>query len=489
MMKIFKKVLDKEKERYFIFNICVLKIKNKIKNNHNLKEFYFCGIKVLKIDKFPLFIEDKKIIYLFGAKIYTIEKQYKKVDYRAVENKGNKIFKKRCFNFKNRIAVFLSGCGAVAEYQTKLFSSLPDSYDIFIDCDNMQDFKNLNSIRKNRTSNIIPYINYDKNRNSINNIAKIFVLADSEHHINSLNEAIKTKGESNRYALLPEPVLISLFFKKLNNNIDDFKDFMIKQYPILDGKIINNNFYEASKTYDCYFIKPLVELTGITNFIVYTNHNKNRILKEIERENIKINIKVINHSYERLRNIRKLNIKRKNTKFIVGTFGGPSTLKQSKEIIEAIDILNNEGFPIKLVMSGFSIDEWMLNNNIDTTNLIIINSNNNNKKFLKAMNSVDLGIQLRPKAFSASSGCVAELFGLKKEILVNEDFVPDDIKQYFNFVPDEYLTPQQIADKIKNILIKGDKKMNPPNDVFKKYSFENVSEQIYNYIKNNKDDN
>ena len=92
MMKIFKKVLDKEKERYFIFNICVLKIKNKIKNNHNLKEFYFCGIKVLKIDKFPLFIEDKKIIYLFGAKIYTIEKQYKKVDYRAVENKGNKIF-------------------------------------------------------------------------------------------------------------------------------------------------------------------------------------------------------------------------------------------------------------------------------------------------------------------------------------------------------------------------------------------------------------
>lgn len=478
-MKIFNKLTENEIKKYFIFNICFLKTKKGEINNQIFKKLYFFGVKVLEINKDRISANKKKVIYLFGVKIY----EYKKAVCRSVINKGDEIFKQRCSGFKDRISVFLSGYGAVAEYQTKLFSSLPNNYDIFVDCYSMKEFKNLNSISKNHASNIIPYANYDKNRSIVHSIAKIFVLADSEHHINSLNEAIKTKGESNRYILLPEPVLIGLFFKKLSDSGDSFKDFMLKQYPMLDGKIKDNNFYEVAKTYDCYFIKPLIELTGITNFIVYTNHNKNRILKEVERENIKINVKVINHSYERLSNIGKLNIKRKSGEFIIGTFGGPSYLKQTKEIIEAVDILNKEGFAIKLVISGFMIDKYISKNNINTDNLIVVDSKNNNKKFLEAMNSVDLAIQFRPKAFSASSGCVAELFGLKKEILVNEGFVPEDIKQYFNFAPDEYLTPQEIANIIKDILVKGERKMNPTDDVFKKYSFENVSKEVYDYVK------
>lgn len=442
------------------------------------RKYYFLNIPIIKI-------KDKgyyKTIYIFGIKIRKIYKEIPKKENEELKNIALNILKNRNNIEKEKIAVFLSGYGAVAEYQTKLFTSLDNKYDIFTNSENLEQFNFLKSISKKDCQNIIPYINLDKLNNKEKYLAKIFVLGDSFHHIETLKEAIKTKGEKNRYIMLPEPILLSLFFNYSRMNKIEFKKLMIKIYPFLKDEFQDLDLYKISIKNNCYFIKYLIELTGIHDFIVYTKHNKERILKELNREKINANIKLIYHSYEELKDISKLNIERKNNEFIIGTFGGPSNLKQTKEIIKATNILNKNNFPVKLILSGFNIDDYIEDNKISKDNLIIINTKDN-MKFLEAMNTVDLGIQLRPKALSASSGCVAELFALKKEVLINEDFVPDDLKQYFHFVPNKYLSAEEIADAIKNILIKKEYKMNPNNEIFKKYSFENTAKEIYEYIK------
>ena len=415
------------------------------KEGNTKRKYYFLNIPIIKI-------KDKgyyKTIYIFGIKIRKINKKKTKKENKELKNISLNILKNRNNIEKEKIAVFLSGYGAVAEYQTKLFTSLDNKYDIFTNSENLEQFNFLKSISKKDCQNIIPYINLDKLNNKEKYLAKIFVLGDSFHHIETLKEAIKTKGERNRYIMLPEPILLSLFLNYSRMDKIEFKKLMIKIYPFLKDEFQDLDLYKISIKNNCYFIKYLIDLTGIHDFIVYTKHNKERILKELNREKIDANIKLIYHSYEELKDISKLNIERKNNEFIIGTFGGPSNLKQTKEIIEATNILNkiiievlNELDRLSNVSATFKYNQINKDYLKEICSLVLNGKNvliaNLNASYNKNINEVEYfsdGVRIFENNNDDESGSVGRMMIAITSInfaRLGLEFENDTIKNFYN---------------------------------------------------------
>lgn len=388
---------------------------------------------------------------------------------------------------KDRIAVFIPGNGAIAEYTVRFHSTTPDDFDVFADISSLKDFDHLQSLISSNYSNIFPFLNYEDSKRYSNHIAKIFVLGNSPHHINSLNEAIKTKGENNRYLLLHEPVMLGTFWQPLGGP-ENIKKFIWEWYPELHkykNDLETIDLYSFLRKYNIYLLKPLVELTGINNIIALNEKCEELIYKEFKNYQYKNKIKVdtIYLPYEKFENIDSFDYKDSNTEFIVGTFGCPSPSKQTCDIVNAINLLNTQGVKVKLLMAGPNITSYLKNFYDDFNNLIIID-NPPHKNWLKILNSVDLGIELRPNSHTNSSGCVSELVGLEKEVLLTENFVPSDLQKYFHFVS-ENVSVEELAKSIKNILYSKNKKMINTNYIFEKYSFKSLSEKIKNIIINN----
>ncbi|MGL4982864.1 MAG: DapH/DapD/GlmU-related protein [Treponemataceae bacterium] len=410
-------------------------------------------------------------------KHYTFKK-IKIINNFLLKLKSSVIFNKS-ENSNSKIAVYTvlpPEKTGMAPFALNIFSELYNDFDIISNFKNLYAYNVALKYTKNKTKNVYPYISNNFLLSKRQYIGKIFVIGNSIHHTTSLIEAIKTKNTPNRFLYLGENYIldfISLFLKTdIKSLIQEYyKNIFIKNDDIIDHCfLINQNIFG---------LKIILKLTGINQFIVFNENAKKLFLKEfedIELKNIKIN--VIDTPLLNINRSKKINLK-KNSEFVVGSFGMIQNSKSTKDIIKAIDILKEKGYKIKLLLAGYGVDSCLTEWNIKNENIISYNSPSD-KILYSLMGSVDLSIQLRPRPHGESSGCVSQLICFGKKILTSKNFVSNNIKQYCIEV-DPYIEPENLANIIIEFLY------NPqnfnPQEALNKFTFINTANMIFNAVK------
>ncbi len=393
---------------------------------------------------------------------------------------------KENINKQDKIAVYIPSKGSVAEYSTKIFSYSPDTFDCFSDFNTLKDYDNLKEkCAYTDNINLFDIENYPDMNQFYNYKHKIYVLGNSYYHLMPLKEAIKTKGEPNRWIYLPEPVAYELIKHYYNIKDYDFKDLVLKWYPEVIDKISDldkmgsNEFILEHKT---GFIRALYHLTGIKNYLIYSKKGYeflNERLSKEEKE--KLNVYEIRFPVEKI----EWNKKRQlfNNGYTVGSFGIAHHTKQSNLIIKAVEKLRNEGFNVNLILAGYKVSSYVkhVNHCISKDNLLCID-NPTEDEFLTLMNSVDLAVQLRPKMWAATSGVVCELGGLGKQMILTKGLEYEAIESFCDFVGDN-VSIDELASKIKEGLL-NPKNINIDNTDFSNSKFSDTPNIIKNIILN-----
>lgn len=349
----------------------------------------------------------------------------------------------------------------IAEYNRKILEYNNKRTFVFVsDFNNYADFNLLNKHTKIFLSSIesLPFL---ANKFSIKK--NIIVLGNSHHNLPYLRLAInELRYDKEKILLLHEVNLINLWMSYLLD-LSNLKIFINKWYPEKKDKLHIKNVDSVHKIGDLlrkenvFFIRPLLRLSNSKNIIVHNQEAYNLLKKELTASEFSsLNVKVLFHAIEQL-DIRNEEIKN-NNQYVVGTFGIPGNAKYTDVLIDAIIYLNNNQFPVKLVIAGFSVDSYIITfKGRKLPDYISSYSNPSNTELYKLMKSTDLAVQLRRYPTNGeSSGIISSLLSLKTNILINESFLnnqAETVKDVFYVLNDnfDYIT---LGRKIKETLLR-----------------------------------
>lgn len=124
---------------------------------------------------------------------------------------------------------------------------------------------------------------------------------------------------------------------------------------------------------------------------------------------------------------------------IVGTFGIPSNSKRTSAVVDACKIIAKSGQSVKLIIAGFGAESYVDCISHSESNLTVEGFGDlSDIQLLEVMSSVDVAVQLRHKNYGESSGVVAQLFALRKNVIVS------DIGAFSEYAPAAMLVPANI---------------------------------------------
>lgn len=378
--------------------------------------------------------------------------------------------------FKNKIRVFVAGSGAVTEYAIKMYQELPDKFVIFADVKTLKEYKDLLKKYPKASGMIFPLC---KNKKMIYDTSlKLFYLGNSPHYKYLFKLLLKTKNIKNRWLVLPDIITIGACmyrFEKIRKIICDYyPEFSDAVKKVDDKDILNFIFINKIS-----FVRYLVDVTGIKNFVVVSEKGFNTIKSEMK--NIcDVNIYILKNIIKKLFPPQsKCNVKY-SSKYLVGTFGIPhNTTKGTDKIIKAVQLLNKKGKSIDLVLAGMNVSDY--EQTVENKDNCIFIDNPDYDDFLNIMSQCDVGIQLRENFFTFASGCMVELLGLGKPTILTTDMIDDKWNKIVNFVPDG-VSVEDLADTIVSIL--ETKVKNKIEDrLYEEYNSFNICSELYNFLK------
>lgn len=386
----------------------------------------------------------------------------------------------------SKSAIFLAGSGAIAEYTVRIHANMPEAYDIFSDIHDIEEWEHLISLHKNAKKCLYPFNFYNEIKEEEHYKNKIFVLGNSPHHKNIFEMACQTKKEKNRWMILHEPLIFGSYFHKFNNDCTQFfNEFVVKWYPEnIKTLKEDESIYDFCYDNKIFFIRPLINMTGIKNIICYSKKSKEIFLSELnEDEKKELSVFSMPLPVQKFTDVPNYSaLIEKKSKYLIGSFGIPYNFsKRTNMIVEATTILNEKyHYDIHLLLAGAGASSY----GVKSPYMTIISDPPANQ-WLALMNTVDLGIQLREKAFSFSSGTIVELLGLGKKTLCTIGMTNDDWSGIVTSFP-EGKTAEDLALFIMDALRK--ESFIPAEDVYEKYSFSSNAKKIYEIIKKGEDD-
>lgn len=374
----------------------------------------------------------------------------------------------------HKIAVFSTlppDQSGIAGYTYKLHSPHPEKYDLFGDIRTMNDY---NMLLQGGVSNVFPYSMYEYIKTKRDYIGKIFVFGNSPHHHVSLIEAIKTKCEKSRFAYMHEALIIGTFMSKF----PDLGNFLKQWYPFISEDLNKIGLYDTMRKHNLCGLRPLIEMTGIRDFLVNNETAKSMIETEAKKLNLgKINIHVLFHPVPDLSNIKKTKIVDfGNAECVVGSFGIPNPTKRVDAVIRAVNQLNKAGHKIKLLLAGYDATSNAKHLGVDLSNTILFD-NPSDDELLGLMKSVDVAIQLRANPHGESSGCVAQLLGMGQNLITQNGFVPSDLGKYCTLI-----SPSADDKEIQDAILNATQNKKLTKTLIKQYSFDSLADKIVKII-------
>lgn len=442
-------------------------------------KIYFLGIRLIKL-KYP-------------EKIVSAPQGYNTEKFSGqVQNIVQKDFL-RFIVYKNYISEYHKGKVAIigvmppentgiAQFNSYCFSG-NDLFDIFSDIKSMDDlffcynFADLNMDKNNIYSLSI----YNKLNLTEKYRTKIYVLGNSYHNIPYLQQAIKEKDKRNSWLYIHEVNLLSLIFTFLNLDMKKLKELVKKcygeKYQLLEHIDTWDKFAKNAKQCGIYGARIIALLTGVNSFIVNNDVAVGILNTEFPDHSVKI--KKCFHPIPDLRNVQKYE-KLEKGNIYVGTFGIPGDSKETKTVIQAVNILNNKyNMNVKTVLAGYDTKPYYIYAlNDELRQYVIYFDSPSDNELFSIMKSMDVCVQLRLYPHGESSGPVSQILGIGNKLVVSKNFIDSDLEKFCAVINDP-VSPEDLAQRIIKML---KKKKVSTGKLIEQYSKEKFFEKIAELI-------
>lgn len=373
---------------------------------------------------------------------------------------------------KKKVALF--GClppyqSGIARFNLNWLSSSSDEFCFFVSADNFLKFTNYERGSNKLTvvlENLYEFVsrNYEIR-------GKIFILGNSYHNLSTLNASMSL-GDKESWFYLHEAYLNDLL-------VDYCDSISVPFYEIY-------RFFYKKET-NGVGVKVLLSLTPISKFIV----NNERCKKLIQKEAKNIKEVTICKVFLPLPVLPDVKTRRKEYRegFLVGTFGIPTDLKLTNVIIDAVTILFELGYSIKLIVAGYKTDCYFAGRKIPQ--FIEVVDSPSYFELLAMEKTVDLAIQLRKVCNGESSGVVSELISLGTPTITVQDLAGEKQSTYLKIVPESISSKRLAEIMIEEYLEVPKGQMVQSNEsevktLLSKFSMKNLTDKILNILSSNK---
>ena len=358
-----------------------------------------------------------------------------------------------------------------ALYALNVYQNIFDDLDFISEIYDLKTYqKTLSFVPEKYHSHIVPLMLEQKR--TYEHI--ILNIGNSSFHIPYLVYAIKTKGKEKRHIVLCETQICYMLQGYCNENKILFSDLLKKYYP--EKNIYNQSkldFLKTLKDENVFGIRPLIDLTGIKDFIVYRKSGKEMLLADLKGSfyEKKVRVSVIPMGVEQIYPQPVPALLEKEG-YNVGSFGIAHDMKQTDKIIEAINLLNHQGKKVTLWLVGYNVSNYV--RPFDLTNVRIIEKASFNQLY-SIMSAVDLAVQLRKFSNGEGSGCIAELIALNKNFIAAENLFEPYFRQSGVSVPDD-CSVTELAEWIWIEL--NNKTIRNNSSLLETYTFKNTAEKF-----------
>lgn len=358
-----------------------------------------------------------------------------------------------------------------ALYALNVYQNIFDDLDFISDIYDLKTYqKTLSFVPEKYHSHIVPLILEQKR--TYEHI--ILNLGNSSFHLPYLIYAIKTKGKEKRHIVLCETQICHMLQTYCNEFNLNFFEMLQKYYPEkFSTNRVNSDFLKSLKEKNIFGIRPLIDLTGINDFIVYRETGKIMLLSDLKGSVFENNVRVsvIPMGVEQIYPQPVPALLEKEG-YNIGSFGIAHDMKQTDKIIEAVNLLNHQGKKVTLWLVGYNVSNYV--RSFDLTNVRIIEKASFNQLY-SIMSAVDLAVQLRKFSNGEGSGCIAELIALNKNFIAAENLFEPYFRQSGVSVPDDC----SVTDLAERIWIElNNKTIRNNSSLLETHTFKNTAEKF-----------
>ncbi|HSW68846.1 MAG TPA: glycosyltransferase [Gammaproteobacteria bacterium] len=337
---------------------------------------------------------------------------------------------------------------AITDFSVKTFCRAPEKYHVFSTFSHSAAANNaLNEISKMlnlppENLSIFDANNYAAMDAEINYSANIFVLGDSPYNLVALEAAIQLRSHRKRnYLHFHDGLYTNLLYSWVVKNHQIWQEFVQHHYPYVGQE--NSLTTEDLLKENIRMIKPVIQLTGITQIIVNADNCIPLINDEVDHQQIHY-IK----AYLPIPDYRKITpvSYKKTNDFIVAHFGIPNSFKHIDILIEAITLLRQK-HNVKLLLAGYGVKKYVKSLPSIQQQFILFEESPASSRMLSLMKGADLTVQLRWPSLGQGSGVVTEMLGLGLKCITTEKFMNECFEDYALELP-AGISPELLAEAI-----------------------------------------
>ena len=368
---------------------------------------------------------------------------------------------------ENKVALF--GClppyeSGIARYNLDWLSSSNETFCFFTSADNFLKFNR--TVDYSNKLNVFPDSLFGLMNRKYDLKDKIFIIGNSYHNIPTLFNAINF-GDKNSWFYVHEAYLKHLL-------IDYCKIVSVSFNEIF-------HFFYSNQS-DGTGLKILLSMTPITKFIVNSDRCRQLILDEtIDKDNIEVQkaflpLPILPHVHSTRQRYKE--------ELVIGTFGIPSDFKMTNVIVDAVKILVELGFSVRLLVAGFQAKNYFAGKSIP--NFIEVTNSPSYFELLTLEKTVDLAVQLRKICNGESSGVISELLSLGTPIITVKDLADEKSASYMKVV-ESSITPKILSEIIiedffDSNYFKKNKLIKESTLLKNKFSMRNLTKRLLNII-------
>ena len=375
---------------------------------------------------------------------------------------------------RNRIALF--GCtlpdkSGIAHYNYLIAKAGESKIDLFGRDSAVYEFY---SDRTNllKSINIYPICSYTDLCLFNNYDVKIFVLGNSKHNYEALESAIKFGSNSDSWLYIHEAELTGL----------------IEAYCKIHHKKIEEIYYSTYGDLDKHDgLRVIIELTGIHRILVNTHKCKELILNSLGK-NSNLEIRVLFLPIKNTTIIKmpsnSLATIRNNNEILVGTFGIPGDSKKTLQIIKCIEEIRKTNPKVKLILAGFSVNEFLRTHAIDISNIGYSFDSPSDEELSYLMKTVCVAVQLREQSRGEASGILAEIVTNPVVTVITKNFTNGYPREWFKEI-DEPTNTNELIDTINEAIKLSQNRRNHSPKNIDNYSIERFIELFVHSIEEN----
>lgn len=303
----------------------------------------------------------------------------------------------------------------IADATWDAIRDFPGPFHVFASLPHFSDFVKLQRRLARRDQRVFPVASAADIRKRCDYGVHLFVLGNSLHHIQSVEEMERVSSAGDRIvAHFHEPQMTQFWSDYHGNDQEALKSFYALYYPEHASALRASRGVEDIVKIPCLGLRPFAERFGVTKMIFNSENARNLARGDLrEGRSVELELLFLPIFDPRTKPPRPLPEK----PLVVGHFGIPDIKKGCDTLIQACEIISLSR-PVKLVFCGWYAKAIIARLCPEPKPFVTVVDSPDDRDFIATMDDVHLAVQLRPRDAGESSAALHALLAQGKSTIV-----------------------------------------------------------------------